>query len=90
MRRLCTAVEGRRDNPDRLYRRLSALGGSRRSAATALNEYIMEGRKVKKYELERCIKELRKYRQYQNALEVGSISTSILALCSSIAISFKM
>lgn len=70
MRKLCTAVEGRRDNPDRLYRRLSALGGSGRSAAAALNEYIMEGRAVKKYELDRCIKELRKYRKYQNALEI--------------------
>ncbi|KAL6228250.1 hypothetical protein ACLB2K_002204 [Fragaria x ananassa] len=73
-RSMCTAVVAaagpRRDNPERLYRRLSALGGSGRSAAKALNDYIMEGRKIQKYELDRCVKELRKYRQFQTALEI--------------------
>lgn len=51
--------------------------------AKTLNQYIMEGKMLKKYELERCIKELRKYRKFQHALEVRPISASIplLLIC---------
>ncbi|KAH6811213.1 hypothetical protein C2S51_024975 [Perilla frutescens var. frutescens] len=55
---------------DRLYRRLSALGKNRGMVASTINEYIREGRTVTKVELERCIKELRRYKRHGDALEI--------------------
>lgn len=63
-----TRVGGDRNR--NLYGRLSALGATGGSVTQTLNEYIREGRFPKKYELERCIKELRKYKKYHHALEV--------------------
>eukprot|EP01018_Ginkgo_biloba_P007810 Gb_14577 [translate_table: standard] len=55
--------------PDTLYRRLSRLGNPRLSATSVLERWIQEGRKVKKWELQRIIKQLRRYRRYKHALE---------------------
>lgn len=77
VRRLSTVVKAAAaaaQQEDSLYRRLSPLGRNTGMVARTINEYIREGRAVRKVELERCIHELRKYKRHRNALEVGRIS----------------
>ncbi|KAI4379578.1 hypothetical protein MLD38_005857 [Melastoma candidum] len=57
--------------PTKIYRRLSALGRTGGTVAGTLQEYIAEGRRLSKIEMIKCIKELRKYGQYQHALEIS-------------------
>lgn len=57
-------------NETRLYRRLSALGATGGTTAQTLNQYIREGKIIRKIELERCVRELRRYGKYHHALEV--------------------
>ncbi|XP_022855806.1 pentatricopeptide repeat-containing protein At1g02370, mitochondrial-like [Olea europaea var. sylvestris] len=77
IRWLCVAVRAKvpvaeqlGGGKDGLYRRLSALGPKKGTVAKTINEYIREGRSVSKFELDGCIRELRKYRRYDNALEI--------------------
>ncbi|XP_028775561.1 pentatricopeptide repeat-containing protein At1g02370, mitochondrial [Neltuma alba] len=53
-----------------LYRKLSALDMTGRTVSQTLNQCIMEGKVLRKDELQRCVKELRKYRKYRHALEI--------------------
>ncbi|XP_057782233.1 pentatricopeptide repeat-containing protein At1g02370, mitochondrial-like [Salvia miltiorrhiza] len=54
-----------------LYRRLSLVGCTDGEVANAINEYTMEGKVIKKTELEKCIKDFHKFKRYSHALEVG-------------------
>ncbi|KAJ4850342.1 hypothetical protein Tsubulata_037458, partial [Turnera subulata] len=56
-------------DPDRLYRRLSRLEKTGGSVAKTLNEYILEGKAIRKEEPARCIKSLRKYNKFSSALQ---------------------
>ncbi|KAF7804936.1 pentatricopeptide repeat-containing protein [Senna tora] len=53
-----------------LYRRLSSLQMTGGTVCQTLNQYIMEGKAIRKQELQRCVRELRKFSHYQHALEV--------------------
>jgi len=56
--------------PDGLYKRISRLGDTNRSAVEVLEGWIREGRGVKKAEIKRMVKELRKFYRYKHALEI--------------------
>ncbi|KAI4301522.1 hypothetical protein L6164_034792 [Bauhinia variegata] len=75
VRKLCTAPEKASQVKQsgyelRLYRMLSSVETRGETVSQTLNRYIEEGKFIKKYELERCIKELRKYLKFQHALEI--------------------
>ncbi|XVF22066.1 hypothetical protein REPUB_Repub12eG0142400 [Reevesia pubescens] len=80
VRKLCTAasektteaaaVEMVATKRNMLYSRLSSLGATGGSVSETLNDFTMEGKKVWKDELSRCIKQLRKYRRYQHSLDI--------------------
>lgn len=53
-----------------VYKKLSSLGTRGGKIEETLNQFTMEGITVKKHELIRYAKDLRKYRQPQRALEV--------------------
>uniref|UniRef100_A0A0D9XZW6 Pentacotripeptide-repeat region of PRORP domain-containing protein n=1 Tax=Leersia perrieri TaxID=77586 RepID=A0A0D9XZW6_9ORYZ len=55
---------------DTLGRRLLKLIYPKRSAAAVLRRWAEEGRTVQKYQLNRVVRELRKYRRYKHALEI--------------------
>ncbi|TQD78659.1 hypothetical protein C1H46_035764 [Malus baccata] len=53
-----------------LYIRISRAGNPRVSVAPILNQWVEEGRDVKKWELQSFIKLFRKYRRYSHALQI--------------------
>ncbi|KAL1816518.1 hypothetical protein ACET3Z_019092 [Daucus carota] len=53
-----------------LYKRLSALGFNGGTVADTMNNYLNGGNILAKFDLDSCVKELRKYGQYPLALEV--------------------
>ena len=63
-------VSGKGGGRDTLGRRLMSLIFPKRSAVTAIRKWQEEGRTVRKYELNRNVRELRKLKRYKHALEV--------------------
>lgn len=55
---------------DTLGRRLFSLVYAKRSAVIAIRKWKEEGHVVRKYELNRIVRELRKLKRYKHALEV--------------------
>lgn len=53
-----------------IYRRISLMENPELGSASVLNQWENEGKKITKWEIFRVIKELRKYRRYERALEV--------------------
>lgn len=53
-----------------IYRKISLTDDPEVRSADVLNQWEKEGRKLTKWELCRVVKELRKYKRYDRALEV--------------------
>lgn len=77
VRRFSTEVK----QHDCLYRRLSKLGSIKGMVESTINEYIREGRIIGKSELDKCVKELRKYKRFDQALEVRWICVIFHMVC---------
>ncbi|KAL9258234.1 Pentatricopeptide repeat-containing protein [Drosera capensis] len=58
---------------DTLGRRLFSLTYSKRSAAVTLRKWKEESRTIRKFELGRIVRELRKLKRYKHALEESPI-----------------
>ncbi|XP_010249903.1 PREDICTED: pentatricopeptide repeat-containing protein At1g60770-like [Nelumbo nucifera] len=63
-------VTASKDKESSLYRRLSALGGSEASVVDTLNEWVKEGKSVKRVEIIGYVNQLRKYKKYKHALQL--------------------
>lgn len=63
---------------DTLGRRLMSLTFVKRSAVIAIRKWQEEGHTVRKYELNRIVRELRKLKRYKHALEVFNSLFSFL------------
>jgi len=53
-----------------VYRKISLMKNPEMGSASVLNQWENGGRNLTKWELSRVVKELRKYRRYERALEV--------------------
>lgn len=68
------------DGRDTLGRRLMSLVYAKRSAVIAIRKWKEEGHTVRKYDLNRIVRELRKLRRYKHALEVSLFSLSLFVI----------
>ena len=59
------------DGRDTLCRRLMSLVYAKRSAVIAIRKWKEEGHTVRKYDLNRIVRQLRLLRRYKHALEVS-------------------
>ncbi|KAJ0245265.1 Pentatricopeptide repeat-containing protein [Hirschfeldia incana] len=60
-----------------MYKKLSKLSVTGGTVTQTLNQFIMEGTPVRKDDLFRCAKDLRKFRRHQHALEMRKMTLSI-------------
>lgn len=66
---------------DTLGRRLLSLVYTKRSAVITLRKWKEEGHVIRKFELNRNVRQLRKLKRYKHALEVHSLYTCFDILC---------
>ncbi|KAJ7942532.1 Pentatricopeptide repeat [Quillaja saponaria] len=64
------AITSSKGGADTLGRRLFSLVYSKRSAVITINKWKEEGHTVRKYELNRIVRELRKLKRHKHALEI--------------------
>lgn len=64
---------GRGAGRDTLGRRLLTLIYPKRSAVVVLRKWAEEGKTIQKYQLNRVVRELRKYKRYKHGLEVRHV-----------------
>lgn len=69
------------DGRDTLGRRLMSLVYAKRSAVIAIRKWKEEGHTVRKYDLNRIVRQLRKLRRYKHALEVSLFFFFTLFIC---------
>lgn len=55
---------------DPLYRKLLALGGTDANVAETLDEWVEEGKSVKRFDIISSVKQLRKFKKYDHAIQV--------------------
>ena len=65
------------DGRDTLGRRLMSLVYAKRSAVIAIRKWQEEGHTVRKYDLNRIVRQLRKLRRHKHALEVSLFFCSL-------------
>lgn len=63
-----------------IYRRISLMQNPELGSASVLNQWENEGKNLTKWELCRVVKELRKYRRHERALEVNKTLSSTKSL----------
>lgn len=68
-----------------MYRRISALGNPNCDVIPELRKWVYEGKSLGKWELQIIIKQLRKYRRYQHALQISEWMNSCGRYGSSLA-----
>ncbi|KAH7533328.1 pentatricopeptide repeat-containing protein At2g20710, mitochondrial [Ziziphus jujuba] len=56
---------------DSLYDRISRIGNPRVSIVPVLNQWVEQGRDVKQAQLQKIIRQLRKYRRFTHALQIS-------------------
>lgn len=61
-----------------VYKRIILMDDPKKGSASVLNQWENQGKKLTKWELSRVIKELRKFKRFNLALEVRNI---ILCFC---------
>ncbi|CAK9323729.1 unnamed protein product [Citrullus colocynthis] len=64
------ALPSSRSPEDTLYRRVSQAGDPRISIVRVLDQWVEEGREVKQSDLKQLIKQLRKFRRFNHALQL--------------------
>lgn len=64
--------------PESLYKRIAPIGDPSISVVPVLDQWVREGRDIRKRELQNIIRELKTYKRFKHALEVFLLTLLIL------------